>query len=453
MKVHFISIGGSIMHNLAIAFCRKGYEVTGSDDEIFEPAKSRLDKSGILPQASGWFPEKIDKNIDAVILGMHAKNDNPELVRARELGLKIYSFPEFIYENSKNKTRVVVAGSHGKTTITSMIMHVLSIAGYNFDYLVGSQVPGFENSVKITDDAPLIVIEGDEYLSSALDKNPKFLWYRPQIALISGIAWDHMNVFPTWDIYKQQFINFIKTLENNALLVWNKDDKDLDLMVSSWENIRKVPYTTPSFRLKNGKFLINSRSGKEYELNISGAHNLGNMEGAGKICMEIGVPEDQFYKAVQSFKGAGKRLELVFENDEMKVYRDFAHAPSKVKGTINGMRQQFPAHRIIACLELHTYSSMNREFIPQYRDSSLQADVFYLYLNEEAGRLKEMELPSEEELIAAFNDPKMKVFYDHKLMEIELLTVDYHNSILLIMSSGNFGNWNVQEFVKTIAAK
>lgn len=450
MKVHFISIGGSIMHNMAIAFRLKGFDVSGSDDEIFEPAKSRLLKSGILPEQAGWFPEKIKPGIDAIILGMHAKDDNPELVKARELGLKIYSFPEFIYQNSLDKKRIVIAGSHGKTTITSMVMHVLARQKFNFDYLVGSQVPGFENSVRISEDAPFIVIEGDEYLSSALDKRPKFLWYKPQLALISGIAWDHVNVFPTWEIYKQQFSDFIDSMEKEAQLVWNSEDKDLAAIVSTKTGIRQIPYSTPAFRIENGRFLIKTNSGKEFMLHIFGSHNLANLEGAKAICMSLGISEDDFYASVVDFRGAGKRLELMFENETFKVFRDFAHAPSKVAGTINGIRLQFPKKKIIACLELHTYSSMNSDFIPQYKNSTHQADLVYLFLNEEAAKIKGMKLPQPEEIKTAFNDRSIRVFYDKNQMELSLLEENYFNSILLLMSSGSFDNWEIPVFIKKI---
>lgn len=441
------------MHNMAIAFHKKGYDVSGSDDEIFEPARNRLAKYGLLPNQNGWFPEKISPGMDAVILGMHARKDNPELIKAIKEGVKIYSFPEFIYESSRNKKRIVIAGSHGKTTITSMIMHVLAKLNFNFDYAVGSQVPGFEDSVRISESAPLIVIEGDEYLSSALDRRPKFLWYNPSIALISGIAWDHMNVFPTFEIYKKQFSDFISGMDLSSVLIWCRKDYDLRELVSKSKIINKKSYSIPWYRLHDGKFIVTTKSNNEFELNIFGSHNLLNMKGARMICGELGVYEDDFYASVRDFSGAGKRLEKIYSDNYLMVFRDFAHAPSKVKGTLEGLKTQFPGKKIYACLELHTYSSLNKDFLPQYRNSCDFADRFFLFLNEEAARLKDMQLPSTDDIKEAFNNREMLVFYHKELMEKELEKLDTKNSIILLMSSGSFDNWDFRRFIEKLKNK
>ncbi|MFC2114258.1 UDP-N-acetylmuramate--L-alanine ligase [Bacteroidota bacterium] len=440
MKIHFISIGGSIMHNLAIALKRKGHAVSGSDDELFEPAKNRLEKEGILPDSNGWHPDRINKNLDVVILGMHAKADNPELTKARLLGLQIYSFPEFIYINSKDKTRIAVAGSHGKTTITSMIMHVMRKYNKRFDYLVGALVEGFDEGLKLTDDAPIIILEADEYLSSAINSEPKFLWYKPQLALISGIAWDHMNVFPTYEIYIDQFRKFIESMPEHATLIYYKGDVDLVKLVSEFDHIHKLPYDKPMYKVKNNQFVIQNMSGVEIELGLRGSHNLLNMEGAKLICNAEGISDIEFYEAIRDFKGAGKRLEKIHETENCIVFRDFAHAPSKVSATVSGIRDQYPDRKLFACLELHTYSSLNSDFIPLYRKSMLGADRRFVYINEEAVKLKRMRLLDKGEIVEAFSDPDMDVFYSMDQLIQLLKTLDYNSSVLLMMSSGNFDN-------------
>ena len=382
MKVHFIAVGGSAMHNLAIALHNKGFNVSGSDDVLFEPSKTRLAKYGILPGAEGWYPEKITSDLDAVILGMHARADNPELLRAQELGLKIYSYPEYIYEQSKGKLRVVIGGSHGKTTITSMILHVLQQEGKDFDYLVGAQLAGFETMVKLNHEAPVMVIEGDEYLASPIDRRPKFHLYHADIAVISGIAWDHINVFPTFDNYMEQFRLFIKTIQPGGKLIYSKTDSVLNEVVADDDSpeIEKLPYELPGFAIQNGITEI-IHNGKHYALQVFGQHNLLNMEAARLVCAQLGISVPAFYKAISSFKGAARRLELVGSNEHARIYKDFAHSPSKLTATIQAVRMQFPDRELIACMELHTFSSLNKEFLKEYSGTLNGADTALVFID------------------------------------------------------------------------
>ncbi|MEA3496647.1 MAG: Mur ligase family protein [Bacteroidota bacterium] len=442
MRVHFISIGGSIMHNLAIELQNNGFEVSGSDDEFFEPSKSRLQENGLLPNKKGWNTNLITKEIDIVVLGMHAKSDNPELKKAIELGLKIQSFPELIYQNTKEKTRVAIAGSHGKTTITSMVMHVLAKTSKDFDYLVGAKLKGFENSVKLTTTAPNIILEADEYLSSAIDKRPKFLWYKPQITLISGIAWDHMNVFPTFENYKKQFIDYIESLPLNAVLIYYKGDKLLNKIVNQFKNFKKIPYDFPDYKAENGKFKLETKNGF-LELNMFGSHNLLNLEGARLVCEQLGVNNDKFYKSIGDFQGAGKRLEVIYKSDDLTIFKDFAHSPSKVKATIKGIKEQYPERKIIACLELHTFSSLNKDFIPEYKNTTNDADEIFVFINEEAVNLKRLELMSADEIQKAFNNPNIEVFFDINKLDKRIGKLNKNNSIILLMSSGDFKKWDL----------
>lgn len=453
MNIHFTSIGGSVMHQLAIALKRKGYQVTGSDDEIFEPARTALQSEGLLPEAEGWFPEKINASLDAVILGMHAKTDNPELLRAKELNLPIYSFPEYIYKESKDKTRVVVGGSHGKTTTTSMIMHVLKQAGKDFDYLVGARLQGFDQSVNITN-APVIVCEGDEYPASIVEKRPKFHFLFPRIAVITGIAWDHINVFPTFENYLDQFKIFIDKIESGGHLIYNDTDAILKELVETHArtDIHYHPYSVPQHTITNGetKVII---EGVEAELNVFGNHNLLNMHAAWLVCKELGLNAAQFANAISSFTGADKRLELLAKGNGTVVYRDFAHAPSKVKATIDAVYHQFPNKKIIAVLELHTYSSLNEAFMKEY-DGALQganeAAVFY---SKHALELKRMPDLSKEVVKNGFAKENLNVF--NRLSELEqwLNAQDYSNSVVVLMSSGNYEGTDIEAFVKRITAR
>jgi len=439
MKVHFIAIGGSAMHNLAIALKNKGYEVTGSDDAIFEPSKTRLEQKGILPKEFGWFPEKITADIDAVILGMHAHADNPELARAKELGLKIYSYPEFLYEQSKEKTRVVIAGSHGKTTITSMILHVLNFHNKEIDYMVGAQLEGFDCMVKITEDTDFMILEGDEYLSSADDRQPKFLHYHPNIALISGIAWDHINVFKTFDDYLEQFRKFTESITSGGVLVYNEEDEEVVKIVeNSQKYFRKLPYKTPEYSIREGKVYLKTSMG-EIPLSVFGKHNLLNMEGAKLICQQLGIMEEEFYEAIMSFKGASKRLEKVDRKDGGILYKDFAHAPSKVKATVAAFKEQFKQEKTYGFLELHTYSSLNPIFLEQYKGAMDGLDTGVIFYSEEALKIKRMEPISPEMIKEKFGNPDLKVFTNAESLHEYWNTLDKTQGAYLMMSSGNFG--------------
>lgn len=439
MKTHFIAIGGSAMHNLAIALKDKGYQVTGSDDAIFEPSKSRLERKGILPAELGWFPEKLTSDIDAVILGMHAHADNTELAKAKELGLKIYSYPEFLYEQSKEKTRVVIGGSHGKTTITSMILHVLNFHQKDIDYMVGAQLEGFDCMVKITNDNDFMILEGDEYLSSPIDLRSKFLLYQPNIALISGIAWDHINVFKTFDDYVEQFRKFVASITPGGVLVYNEEDAEVVKVVESAENyFRKIPYHTPDYEIVNGIVNLKTDMG-EIPLSVFGKHNLLNMEGARFICSQLGIMEEEFYEAIMSFKGASKRLEKVERKDGGLLYKDFAHAPSKVKATVSAFAEQFSKTETFGFLELHTYSSLNPVFLEQYDHAMDGLDNAVVFYSEDALKIKRMEPISPELIKEKFKNQNLRVFTNAEDLHKYWETLDKSKGAFLMMSSGNFG--------------
>jgi len=427
------------MHQLAIALKRKGYVVTGSDDEIFEPAKGNLEKEGILPAAMGWFPEKIQPGLDAVILGMHAKADNPELQRAGELSLPIYSFPEYIYQESRDKTRVVVGGSHGKTTTTAMIMNVLKDAGRDFDYLVGARLEGFSQSVNITQ-APVIVCEGDEYPASTLEKRPKFHFLFPHIAVLTGIAWDHINVFPTFDYYLEQFRIFMDKIESGGVLIYNETDEVLTRLVKEQmrkKGLRTIGYGVPEHRIENGITVV-TLEGQSGSLKVFGEHNLLNLNAAYLVAKELGVGTVEFLKGMASFSGAAKRLELLAANGNVNIYRDFAHAPSKVKATIRAVKTQFPGRRLIAVLELHTYSSLNEQFLSEYRGSLDPADDAVVFYSRHALELKRLPPLPEEKVRAEFGKPGLAVIQDREELRAWLMRESFKNVNLLLMSSGNY---------------
>ena len=451
MRTHFIAIGGSAMHNLALALHNKGYKVTGSDDAIFEPSKTRLEKKGLLPEELGWFPEKITTDIESVILGMHAKADNPELLKAQELGLKIYSYPEFLYEQSKNKTRVVIGGSHGKTTITSMILHVMHYHNISVDYMVGAQLEGFDTMVHLTEENDFIVLEGDEYLSSPMDRRPKFHLYQPNIALISGIAWDHINVFPTYENYVEQFEIFIQKITNGGILVYNEDDAEVKRVAEASTNpIRRIPYSTPKYSVENGTTLLETPEGA-MPIEVFGAHNLNNLAGAKWICQNMGVDEADFYEAIASFKGASKRLEKIAENKNNVAYKDFAHSPSKVAATTKAVKEQYPDRQLIACLELHTYSSLNAAFLKEYEGALDAADVAVVFYSPDAVKIKQLEEVSYEQIAKAFNREDLIIYTNPAAFKEYLyhLKFDTEKIALLLMSSGNYGGLNFDE-VKTL---
>ena len=450
MNIHFIAIGGSAMHNLALALQQKGYQITGSDDTIHEPSKSRLDVKGLLPNKFGWFPEKIHSGLDAVILGMHAKEDNPELLRAQELELTIYSYPEFLYEQSKDKTRVVIGGSHGKTSITSMILHVLHYHEREVDYMVGAQLEGFDTMVHLTKENEFIVLEGDEYLSSPIDRRPKFHLYKPNIALLSGIAWDHINVFPTFDNYLEQFRVFIKKMTNGGILVYNVEDVEVRKIVEeSTHPIKKYPYRTPTYAIENGTTFLDTSDGK-LPLEIFGKHNLQNLAGAKWICQHMGVDEDDFYEAISSFKGASKRLEKVAENKSTVVFKDFAHSPSKVEATTNAVKEQYHERTVLACLELHTYSSLNAEFLKEYKGALNAADKAVVFYSPHAVEIKKLEKVTAAQIANAFERNDLGIYTDPAEFREFLFSQNLENTALLLMSSGNYGGLDFEELGKSI---
>lgn len=439
MKIHFIAIGGSAMHNLAMALHEKGYAISGSDDAIFEPSKSRLDARGLLPKESGWFEEKITSDIDAVVLGMHAKEDNPELKKAQELGLKIYSYPEFLYEQSKDKTRVVIGGSHGKTTITSMILHVLHYHDMEVDYMVGAQLEGFDTMVHLTKENEFIILEGDEYLSSPIDRRPKFHLYKPNIALLSGIAWDHINVFPTFENYVEQFSIFTDSMINGGIMVYNEEDVEVKKVVEeSTSHIKKYPYQTPEYEIENGITFLNTSDGK-LPLEIFGKHNLQNLAGAKWICQHVGVDEDSFYEAIASFKGASKRLEKIAQNESTVIFKDFAHSPSKVKATTNAVKNQYKNRKVVACLELHTYSSLNADFLKEYVGALDAADVAVVFYSPHAVEIKKLEKVTEQQIATAFQRDDLIIYTNPTAFKEYLFSQNIGNTALLLMSSGNYG--------------
>jgi UDP-N-acetylmuramate: L-alanyl-gamma-D-glutamyl-meso-diaminopimelate ligase len=437
-KIHFIAIGGSAMHNMAIAMKLKGNDVTGSDDEILEPSKSRLAKHNLLPSEMGWRANVITKEIDEVILGMHARADNPELVRAQELGLKIFSYPEYLYEQSKNKTRVVIGGSHGKTSITAMVLHVLKFCNIETDYMVGAQLEGFETMVKITSEAKFIVLEGDEYLASPVDRRPKFHLYHPHIALLSGIAWDHINVFPTFENYVEQFRIFVNLIEKNGTLVYCEADSIVKKVCEeSRKDITLKPYSVPEHEIIDGtSFLLHG--GKRIPLLIFGDHNLMNIEGARRVCAGMAVKDEQFDEAIQSFKGAARRLESVRKEKNFSCFKDFAHSPSKLKATTAAVKKQFPKRKIVACMELHTFSSLTSDFLKEYAGSMNAADEAFVYFNPHTIAHKKLEPISEAQVKDAFARKDLVVSTDSKKLVEELKSRKWDNAVLLLMTSGNF---------------
>lgn len=451
MKIHFIAIGGSAMHNLALALEHKGYTVTGSDDVIFEPSKSRLEAKGLLPSEFGWYPEKIHDQLDAVILGMHAKPDNPELLKAQELGVTIYSYPEFLYEQSKDKTRVVIGGSHGKTTITSMILHVLHYHDIAVDYMVGAQLEGFDRMVHLTEENDFMVLEGDEYLSSPIDRRPKFHLYRPNIALLSGIAWDHINVFPTFENYVEQFQIFVNGIINGGSITYNEEDPEVKQVVEATENaIRKFPYQTPGYQVVDGITLLETPDG-EMPIGIFGKHNLSNLAGAKWICQQMGVDEADFYDAIGSFTGASKRMEKIAEGNKKIAFKDFAHSPSKVRATTWAVKEQFPNRRLVACLELHTYSSLNATFLTEYEGALEAADEALVFYSPEAVKIKQLEEVSQEQIASALQRKDVKIFTDTDAFQEYLFSQSFEDSSLLLMSSGNYGGLDFDRVVEIMS--
>ncbi len=451
-RVHFIAIGGAAMHNLAIALKKKpDYEVTGSDDEIFEPSLSRLKEHRLLPKEIGWFPEKIHSNLDAVILGMHAREDNPELLRAKELGVKIYSFPEYLFLQTRSKVRIVVGGSHGKTTTTAMILYVMQKLNFKADYMVGALIDGFENMVSLSEDARVAVFEGDEYLTSTLDPRPKFHLYKAHIAVITGIAWDHINVFPTFENYVEQFSKFIETMEIQGRLIYYDGDENLRKIVKETSRIDIVsfPYKTPKYEIKNGVTYVKTRKGM-VPLKIFGEHNLQNLEAARLACKQVGIMEDKFFEAIADFPGASNRMEKIVEKPDRVAFKDFAHSPSKLKATVKAARAQYPDRKLIACMELHTFSSLTEDFLPQYAGCMKDADVAFVYYSPEVIKHKRLKEIAPEDVKTAFGGDNLTVFTNSEELQSKLREFNYENSALLLMTSGNFSGVNLKEFAKEL---
>jgi len=445
MNVHFIAIGGAAMHNLALALHNKGYKVTGSDDTIFEPSKSRLNAKGLLPETFGWYSEKVTSDLDAIVLGMHAKADNPELLKAQDLGLKIYSYPEFLYEQAKNKTRVVIGGSHGKTTITSMILHVMHYHDRDVDYMVGAQLEGFDVMVKLTETNDFMILEGDEYLSSPIDMRPKFHLYKPNIALLSGIAWDHINVFPTYENYVEQFSIFVDSIVTGGSINYNEEDTEVKRVVEASENqIRKIAYKTPEYTVEDGETLLETPEGS-MPIEVFGAHNLNNLAGAKWICQHMGIDEDDFYEAISTFKGASKRLEKIAESKTSIAYKDFAHSPSKVEATTKALKEQYSERTLVACLELHTYSSLNAEFLKEYKGALDAADVAVVFYSPHAVEIKKLEEVTEQQIANAFERDDLIIYTNPEDFKNFLFSQNFDNKSLLLMSSGNYGGLDFDE--------
>ncbi|MFN5985017.1 MAG: UDP-N-acetylmuramate--L-alanine ligase [Fluviicola sp.] len=452
MNVHFIAIGGSAMHNLAIALSRKGINVTGSDDEIFEPSRTRLEKQNILPNQIGWFSEKISSNLDAVILGMHAREDNPELLKAKELNIPVFSYPEYLFEQAKNKHRIVIGGSHGKTTITSMLLHVVKALNLNVDYMVGAQLDGYDCMVKLSEDAKFMILEGDEYLSSPIDRRPKFHLYAPNTALISGIAWDHINVFPTWENYIEQFDVFCQKITPNGTLVYSQDDETVKMVAERADStLTKKPYSVPKYRIENEKTILTFHS-KEYHLQIFGEHNLQNLMGAMYLAESMDISNDSFLSAIQSFTGAGKRLQKVIENESFLLFKDFAHSPSKLKATTKAVKEQYADKKVIACMELHTFSSLRKDFLPLYKGAMNAADVALVYFSHEVIAHKKLAPLTIEEVQENFggnvkvvtNTSEVLAFIDRETQK---------DSVLLMMSSGNFDGIDYEKLGQQLESK
>lgn len=452
-KYHFIAIGGAVMHNLALSMVEKGYEVSGSDDEIYEPSRTRLEKAGILPKAKGWFPEKISQDLDGIILGMHARQENPELIRAQELGIPVYSFPEFIYNQSKDKKRIVISGSHGKTSITAIILHVLKSEGVDFDYLVGAQIEGFDLMVRLSD-APIIIIEGDEYLTSPLDRRPKFFHFQHDILLMSGIAWDHFNVFPTFENYVEQFEKLVEMTPSTGTFIYCEKDAIVKRIGETCEikGVNLIPYNSHPNRIENGKTIL-LNGDQEVPIHIFGDHNLQNLQGALYICEQLGISPQKFYTHIQTFKGAAKRQEILAESDSGIMFRDFAHAPSKLKATVEAVKNQFPDRKLIAVQELHTYSSLNKDFVSNYAGTFEMADEAIIYLNPKAVSLKKLELMDEQTLRTGFQRKDLKLFTDIALLKEYLENQIYIDTNLLLMSSGNYDDMDLTVLKEKINQK
>ncbi len=449
-KFHFIAIGGSVMHNLAIALSQHGHLVSGSDDDIHDPSKSKLIKHNLLPDQMGWFPEKIDKTVHAVILGMHAKKDNPELLKAQSLQVPIYSLPEFIYSQSIDKQRIAICGSHGKTTITAILIHILAFHNRKFDYVIGAQQPGMENTVKLSD-APIILIEGDEYFSSPLDQTAKFLKYQHHMAVISGIAWDHANVFPSRDTYIKQFELLADASPKCGTIIYNEEDP-IAAKIGKTErtDVQSIPYKTHDHIIENGLVYLTPAGKDRTPIQIFGRHNLQNLSAARELLKKIGITNDQFYEAIPSFKGADGRLQKLNSGNSTIVYKDFAHAPSKVSASIDAIKSLYPKRKLVGCLELHTFSSLNASFLPEYKNSMQHCDTAVVYYNPEKVKEKGFKQLEEGSLRDAFNKKDLHIFTDIPALQSYLVSLSWKETNLVMMSSGNFSGLDLHQLAQKI---
>jgi UDP-N-acetylmuramate: L-alanyl-gamma-D-glutamyl-meso-diaminopimelate ligase len=450
MRIHFVAIGGAAMHNLAIALHLKGHEVTGSDDEIFDPASTNLARHGLLPDKVGWSAENIVRDLDCIVLGMHAREDNPELIRAKELGIRIFSYPEFLYEQTQNKTRVVIGGSHGKTTVTSMILFVLKKLQRDFDFMVGAQIEGFDTMVSLSETSRIAIFEGDEYLTSPIDLRPKFHVYRPHIGVVTGIAWDHINVFPTFENYVEQFVIFAKKIERDGKFIYFEEDPNLQTIAGNLrEDLTAISYTAHPSHISEGKTWLETKYG-DFPLRIFGKHNLQNIQAAHIVCRQLGVTDKDFYNSISEFKGAAKRLQTLNETDNATIFQDFAHSPSKLKATVSAVKEQYPDRKLTACMELHTFSSLTADFLPEYKDSMKDADKAYVYYNPKTIEHKKLQTITPKQVVEAFGGGNVEVFTDSGKLIEKLKSVTYKKHNLLMMSSGNFDGVNLKAFAMEI---
>lgn len=444
MRLHFVAIGGAAMHNLAIALKNKGETITGSDDEIFDPARTRLSEHGLLPDSIGWHPERITKELDAVILGMHARADNPELIKAKEMGIRVYSYPEYLYNQTENKTRVVIGGSHGKTTVTSMILFVLKKMQMYFDYMVGAQIEGFDTMVGLSENSRIAIFEGDEYLTSPIDPRPKFHVYQPHIAVVTGIAWDHINVFPTFENYVEQFSIFSRKIERDGKFIYFEADENLKKIAENLrDDLTAIPYSEHPSHILEGKTWLETKYGN-FPLRIFGKHNLQNIQAAHIVCRQLGIVDKDFYSAISEFKGAAKRLQILNETDDCTIFQDFAHSPSKLKATVSAVKEQYPNRKLTACMELHTFSSLTAGFLPEYKDSMLDADNAYVYYNPKTIEHKHLDAITPEQVAEAFGGKNIEIFTDSAKLVQKLHEIKFNHHNLLMMSSGNFDGVNIK---------
>lgn len=447
MRIHCISHWWRVTSSLAIQLKLLGHNVTGHDDEIYEPSKSALAQHGLLPQHEWWDADSVTSDIDMIVLGMHASADNPELLRAKELGLMIKSYPEVIYEFSKNKMRVVIAGSHGKTTTTSMVMHVLKHNGISFDWVVGGIVPGFDTMVSLDDNHKIIIIEWDEYPDGKINMTAKMLLYKHNIGILNGIAWDHITTYPTFDSYLLPFQTFVDQTPTDGFLGYYQDDQEVtNIMEHTDTQAQTVWYTVHPHIIRDGITYLQTPQW-EVKLSIFWAHNCINISAAKLVCNQLDLSDEQFYAAIWSFTGAGNRLQLIHQDDakHLTILRDFAHSPSKLTATINAVKTQYPDRTIIGLFELHTFASLSASFLPEYKWSFDAADIACVYYDDHTFQIKRMTPLTKEVVINGFGRSDLVVQDSANDLQAWYDNLDLTNSVVVLMSSGNFGG---VEFVR-----